>query len=51
MEALVDDFIAVITPEDFHGVGQWYDDFTQIDDDSVHELLRMGEKTHPVGAI
>ena len=51
MEALVDDFIAVITPEDFYGVGQWYDDFTQIDDDSVHELLRMGEKTQPVGAI
>ena len=51
MEALVDDFIAVITPEDFYGVGQWYDDFTQIDDDSVHELLRMCEKTQPVGAI
>ena len=51
MEALVDDFVAVITPEDFYGVGQWYDDFTQTDDDTVHELLRMGEKTQPVKAI
>ena len=46
MEALVDDFIAVITPEDFYGVGQWYDDFTQIDDDSVPPIavVRSGRR-------
>lgn len=41
---LVDDFIAVVTPEDFYGVGQFYEDFSQTDDDTVYELLRMGAR-------
>ncbi len=41
---LVDDFIAVVTPEDFYGVGQFYEDFSQIDDDTVYELLKMGAR-------
>lgn len=44
MQPLVDEFIAVIQPGDFLGVGQWYDDFTQTDDDTVYELLRSGAK-------
>jgi len=44
MQPLVDEFIAVIQPGDFLGVGQWYDDFTQTDDDTVYELLRSGSK-------
>ena len=41
---LVDDFIAVASPDNFHGVGQFYEDFTQIDDDTVYELLKMGAR-------
>jgi predicted phosphoribosyltransferase len=44
MQPLVDEFIAVIQPGEFLGVGQWYDDFTQTDDDTVYELLRSGSK-------
>ena len=51
MEVLVDDFITVVMPTDFYGVGQWYEDFSQIDDDTVYEILRMGAKLKPVEAI
>ena len=47
MEALVEDFVALVMPEDFFGVGQWYDDFTQVSDDAVYELLRKGAKLQP----
>ena len=47
MEALVEGFVSVLLPGDFLGVGQWYDDFTQTDDDTVYELLSKGGKiTH-----
>jgi predicted phosphoribosyltransferase len=35
----VDDIVCAMTPEPFHAVGLWYDDFTQTTDDEVHELL------------
>jgi predicted phosphoribosyltransferase len=47
MEALVEDFVALVMPEDFFGVGQWYEDFTQVSDDTVYELLRKGVKLKP----
>lgn len=47
MEALVEDFVALVMPEDFFGVGQWYEDFTQVPDDTVYELLRKGAKLQP----
>ena len=34
-----DDMIAVIAPEDFGGVGRWYEDFSQTTDKEVRELL------------
>ncbi len=34
-----DDVVAVIVPEEFYGVGQWYEDFSQTTDEEVHELL------------
>ena len=46
IEPLVDDFVAVVTPDDFYGVGQFYEDFAPIDDDTVYELLRMGSRMH-----
>lgn len=39
LRPLTDDLVAVITPEDFHAVGQWYQDFHQVDDDEVMRLL------------
>jgi putative phosphoribosyl transferase len=35
-----DEVIAVMTPEEFYGVGQWYEDFSQTTDAEVRELLR-----------
>ena len=51
MEVLVDDFITVLMPTDFYGVGQWYEDFSQIDDDTVYEILRMGLKLNPTEVL
>lgn len=50
IEPLVDDFVAVVTPEDFYGVGQFYEDFSQVDDDTVYELLRMAQRPKAVQA-
>ena len=36
----VDDVICLLTPEPFHAVGVWYDDFGQTDDEEVRELLQ-----------
>lgn len=36
--------VAVITPDDFTAVGQWYDDFSQTRDEEVQDLL---EKARP----
>ena len=38
-EEEVDETICAIAPEDFHGVGQFYGDFSQTSDDEVRELL------------
>jgi predicted phosphoribosyltransferase len=34
-----DDCVCVTTPEPFHAVGLWYDDFSQTTDDEVRDLL------------
>lgn len=39
LEPLVDDFIALATPEDFRAVGQWYENFDQTSDTEVTSLL------------
>jgi putative phosphoribosyl transferase len=39
-----DEFICVQTPENFEGVGQWYEDFTQTGDGEVRALLEQGTK-------
>src|SRR5207302_727892 len=38
----VDEVICVHTPEPFHAVGLWYDDFAQTTDAQVRELLERG---------
>jgi putative phosphoribosyl transferase len=34
-----DEVVAVIVPERFYGVGQWYEDFSQTTDNEVRQLL------------
>jgi putative phosphoribosyl transferase len=41
----VDEIVCAVTPEPFHGVGQWYEDFSQTTDDEVRELLGLGSQT------
>jgi predicted phosphoribosyltransferase len=35
----VDQVVCALTPEPFHSVGTWYEDFSQTTDDEVRELL------------
>jgi putative phosphoribosyl transferase len=40
---ITDDIICVFTPEPFYAVGFWYDDFGQMSDEEVHDLLDRGQ--------
>lgn len=51
IEPLVEEFIAVVLPADFYGVGQFYEDFSQMDDETIYELVQMGAKIEPLGAV
>jgi predicted phosphoribosyltransferase len=42
MRGEVDEVVCALAPEPFMAVGQWYQDFSQITDDEVRELLRRG---------
>ena len=39
IEDLIDEFICLQIPPDFHGVGQFYEDFTQVSNEHVIKLL------------
>jgi predicted phosphoribosyltransferase len=39
MRKEVDDIICAITPEPFHAVGLWYEDFSQTTDEEVKDIL------------
>jgi putative phosphoribosyl transferase len=39
LQTEADEVVCARTPEPFHAVGLWYDDFTQTTDEEVHELL------------
>jgi predicted phosphoribosyltransferase len=39
LRAEVDDVVCAITPEPFHAVGLWYEDFSQTTDEEVRDLL------------
>jgi putative phosphoribosyl transferase len=45
-----DDVAAVIVPENFYAVGQWYEDFSQTSDDEVRDLLAQAACRKPVEA-
>jgi putative phosphoribosyl transferase len=40
----VDEVVCLITPEQFCGIGLWYEDFTQTTDDRVCELLAVATR-------
>ncbi len=40
----VDEIVCLLTPESFHAVGLWYDDFSQTSDDEVRDLLERAER-------
>jgi predicted phosphoribosyltransferase len=45
-----DEVVAVMIPERFYAVGQWYEDFSQTSDDEVRALLAEGARRQPASA-
>ena len=45
-----DDIAAVMVPENFYAVGQWYADFSQTTDEEVRDLLAQAARRQPVEA-
>lgn len=43
---LADEVVCLATPEPFFGVGMWYEDFSQLTDDQVRELLARERELH-----
>ena len=39
LRQVADDVVCAVTPEPFHAVGLWYEDFRQTSDEEVHDLL------------
>ena len=46
----VDEIVCALTPEPFHAVGLWYEDFSQTTDEEVRDLLDRAARQHPVSA-
>ena len=44
---LVEEVVCAETPEPFHAVGLWYEDFRQTSDTEIRELLNLGAQLHP----
>ncbi len=47
LKPLVDDFLCLITPSEFQSVGQWYDNFEQVTDEEVKDILK--KNNHSLG--
>jgi putative phosphoribosyl transferase len=45
-----DEVAAVMIPERFYAVGQWYEDFSQTSDEEVRDLLAQAGRRQPVEA-
>jgi predicted phosphoribosyltransferase len=39
LDDIADEVVCLLAPPDFHAVGAWYRDFTQVSDDEVLRLL------------
>lgn len=46
LEPMVDELIALLQPDEFRAVGQWYEDFSQTTDDEVTECLAKAMPPH-----
>ena len=46
----VDEVVCARTPEPFYAVGLWYDDFTQVSDDEVRDLLAAAVRDQATAA-
>ena len=44
LRAEADDVVCATTPEPFHSVGLWYEDFSQTTDEEVRELLERAAR-------
>jgi predicted phosphoribosyltransferase len=51
VRAVADEAVCAITPEPFHAVGLWYEDFTQTSDEEVGVLLAQAEETYKGDSI
>jgi predicted phosphoribosyltransferase len=49
MRAEADDVVCATTPEPFHSVGLWYEDFSQTTDEEVRELLARAKAERAEG--
>jgi putative phosphoribosyl transferase len=43
----VDEIVCAVTPEPFHAVGLWYEDFSQTTDEEVRDLLARSASEQP----
>ena len=50
MQRAADEVTAVMVPEHFYAVGQWYEDFSQTTDEEVRDLLAEAARREPVSA-
>jgi predicted phosphoribosyltransferase len=50
MRAEVDEIVCLRTPEPFHAVGLWYENFSQTTDQEVRELLHRAEEEHALAS-
>jgi predicted phosphoribosyltransferase len=47
LRAVADEVICGLTPPSFYAVGSWYQDFSQVGDEEVRDLLRLAAMRHP----
>ena len=50
MEAVADDIVCLLVPDDFTAVGAWYENFRQTSDDEVLRLLAAAAAAGPVSS-
>lgn len=51
LRPLVDELVCPLQPEDFGGVGRWYENFEQVGDDEVRQILDEAWKRTSVGRM
>ena len=50
LEAEVDQLVCLMTPANFHAIGAWYEDFRQVTDGEVRELLAQAARPQTMSA-